>query len=100
MSKIKGFDFGELSEHFGIEVKDEDKEWRPLKDWLNSQVTMGASGPRWPSEVVRPCREFATKLVGNATSGYMQPFYRGLSEVADDFTFMQLFTHCVGFLWV
>lgn len=100
---IKGLDYRELMKHFGIEPAEsgEGKDWRPLKDWLNAQRYVDdINGPAWPSDIVRDCRLFLSLLRRNATKGYMRPFYEGLHRVEDDFTFMQMFTHCVGFMWV
>ena len=96
--KFEGLDYCELENHFGIEPAAEGESWKPLKNFLEDTIRGGDQ--RRLHEVTQDCREYMKALLPNMKKEYLRPFVVGLSQIQHDPTFIEMFKHCVGYLWV
>ena len=94
LKKIKGIDYLELADVFGIEnyINDEETFILIIKDFLHKYGE--------DEEIINIARLFVRKLIENDNVTYKKPLWEGLSKVEDDDTFMGFVIDLLEYMWI
>lgn len=86
-----GDDWAELSKHFNL-PDDGYFESSPLAEYLEEN--------KQNANVEEACRKFLDALIVESDKiNYMSPLWRGLAEIQDSFTFMDVFIQLLPHMW-
>ena len=98
---IKGWDFSEIGDAFGLpDCNDLDEEvyLNLLREALEEVARDDFDGKQSAEPVVSWLRQFLNKLAEEDVS-YKTPLFRGIAAITDNFTLLQVVIHCLPLLW-
>lgn len=94
--KFKGYDYAELFEKWGVKCEDYSNELEAYEEVLMN-LPIGDDRKVY----IKDMRQFLEHLVVGAEKyTYKGPIIRGLVEIKDDDTFLQLFACLLPHLWI
>lgn len=93
IKNIRGMDFSELAETFGIRHSDDENEYnKNIRAFIKDNIDN--------KDVINVIRFFVNRLVQNDNITYKKPVWKGLSKVKDDCTFISFVIDLLEYMWI